>query len=394
MTEQSPASAPEPVAPSRVASPPITVTTKSNTPALPPELVADIIDLTVELLIEEERDLASQVPITNHFLLSAALVDRTWHSIAGSALLKNGLVTPANVDLFVAQIEMNQLEMTLESVRFGPRSAGLDAARDSSGDDAQFDALVECLPGLKRLEIVGGGLLFRTSLPSGYCIFDQVLLSNSGLLESNVAHKLYGNSPSKLVVYETRPPSKAEVPPATDMDLADLWEAPYIFLHGIEEVHVSSNQVQPSMELLVRIKGLGYVETINGVARRWQRLRTLHFDCSSPTIIPAAFEIVGALILNYPDDLIYPSLAHLAAHPVSLHFFATTGARPSLSSLDVLEYPQFPKYEEVVSLESTEHMLLKLVDLPVLTKLKVPACWKSDELEGACEATGIVWRGK
>ncbi|KAL8290198.1 hypothetical protein RQP46_003137 [Phenoliferia psychrophenolica] len=394
MIEQRPQlNEPEPATPGPTASPP-TPATKSSTPALPPELVADIIDLTVDILVKEERDLASQVPITNHFLLSAALVDRTWHSIAGSALLKNGLVTSANFDLFIAQIQMHQLEMSLESVRFGAGSAGLDDVRDSSRDDAQFDALVECLPGLKRLEIVGEGLLFRTHLPSGYCVYDQVFLSNSGLLQTNVVHKLYGNSPSKLVIYENRPRPEAEVPPATDMDPADQWQVPYTFLHGIEEVHVSSNQFEPSMKLLLRITGLGYVNPSGGVARPWQRLRTLHFDCSSPFIIPVASEIIETLSLHYPGDLTYPSLTHLAAHLDILHFFATTGARPSLSSLDVLEYPQFPQYEEVVSLETAERMLLKLVDLPVLAKLKVPACWRSDAVEGACEAKGVDLRWK
>ncbi|KAL8289989.1 hypothetical protein RQP46_002928 [Phenoliferia psychrophenolica] len=148
-TVEAPLPDPEPIAPSPTASTPAA---KSSTPALPPELVADIIDLTVELLVKEERTLVSQTPITNHFLLSAMLVDRTWNSIAVSALMKNGLVTPANVDLFIAQVRSHQLESTLESVRFGLGSAGLDDARDGSEDDARFEALVGSLPGLKRLE--------------------------------------------------------------------------------------------------------------------------------------------------------------------------------------------------------------------------------------------------
>ncbi|KAL8277970.1 hypothetical protein RQP46_009602 [Phenoliferia psychrophenolica] len=146
-------------APSVTASPP-TPATKSSTPALPPELVADIIDLTVEVLIAEERDLPSQTPITNHFLLSAMLVDRVWHSIAVSALLKHGLVTPSKVDSFLAQIKEHRIEETLESVRFGLGNAGLDEARDGSEDDTKFSVLITSLPGLKALEVIGrGGLI-------------------------------------------------------------------------------------------------------------------------------------------------------------------------------------------------------------------------------------------
>ncbi|KAL8286800.1 hypothetical protein RQP46_004328 [Phenoliferia psychrophenolica] len=92
---------------------------ETRAPELPPELVAEIIDLTVELLIEEERHFLSQTPLTNHFLLSAALVDRTWHSIASLALLNNGLVTPTTVFRFLAHVDGRGMTGVLDRVRFG-----------------------------------------------------------------------------------------------------------------------------------------------------------------------------------------------------------------------------------------------------------------------------------
>ncbi|KAL8281451.1 hypothetical protein RQP46_006135 [Phenoliferia psychrophenolica] len=92
-------------------------------PQLPPELVADIIELTVELLIEEERHLEAHEPLTNEFLLSAALVDHTWHSIAVEVLLKSGIVTSGSVLGFLRQVKAHGMEATLASVRYGEASS-------------------------------------------------------------------------------------------------------------------------------------------------------------------------------------------------------------------------------------------------------------------------------
>ncbi|KAL8281423.1 hypothetical protein RQP46_006107 [Phenoliferia psychrophenolica] len=84
-------------------------------PRIPPELIADLIELTVELLVEEERHLEAHAPLSNRFLLSAALVDRTWHSIATPVLLKNGIVTSRSVVGFLAQVKAHGMEATLKS---------------------------------------------------------------------------------------------------------------------------------------------------------------------------------------------------------------------------------------------------------------------------------------
>ncbi|KAL8290039.1 hypothetical protein RQP46_002978 [Phenoliferia psychrophenolica] len=377
---------PEPAPPSPAVAPPTPGdATESSTPALPPELVADIIDLTVELLVSKERDLASQAPITNHFLLSAMLVDRTWRDIAVSALLKNGLVTPAKVDHFISQVKSHQLDSTLARVRFGPGSAGLDDARDSSGDDAQFDALIGSLPALKQLEFVGQGLIFRSSLPTGYCKLDRILLSNSSLLECRIFHKLVENPPPNLFIYETRQPPKIEAPSALDTDAASRFK----FLLGVEKFVVSSNQLKSSIEHLSRIATIGNYNPLDIEDLPPLRLRTFHFNCTSHMIIPIVPELINVLKLEISDALQYPFLNHLAAHLEILHYFATTGARPRLASLHVLTYPECLDHKPKVTLEEAERMLLELVDLPVLAKLKVPACWRSDAVEGACKAKEV-----
>ncbi|KAL8281454.1 hypothetical protein RQP46_006138 [Phenoliferia psychrophenolica] len=132
-------------------------------PRLPPELITDIIELTVELLIEEERHLPSHAPLSNRFLLSAALVDRTWNAIATPVLLRRGIVTSRSVIHFLDRIKAHGMVETLESVRFGDASGGV-TEQDAAGEDAAFDLLVGTLSGLRMLELMQSGSHFQTAL--------------------------------------------------------------------------------------------------------------------------------------------------------------------------------------------------------------------------------------
>ncbi|KAL8281476.1 hypothetical protein RQP46_006160 [Phenoliferia psychrophenolica] len=135
-------------------------------PRIPPELVSDIIDLTVELLLEKERHLEAHAPLTNQFLRSAALVDRTWHAIATPVLLKHGIVTSGSVVGFLTRIKVHGMEATLESVRFGEAMSGVTAA-NAPEEDTKFDLLVNTLSSLRNIDLVESGSRFRTALPRG-----------------------------------------------------------------------------------------------------------------------------------------------------------------------------------------------------------------------------------
>ena len=76
-----------------------------SSPQLPPGLVADIVDLAVAHLVEEERHLESKIPLTNVFFLSASLVSHTWRDLAQPRLLKHALVMPEGVDGFLEQVK-------------------------------------------------------------------------------------------------------------------------------------------------------------------------------------------------------------------------------------------------------------------------------------------------
>ncbi|KAL8279517.1 hypothetical protein RQP46_008079 [Phenoliferia psychrophenolica] len=265
---------------------------KNRTPNLPPELIADIIELTVEILVEEERHLASQIPLTNHFLLSAALVDRTWHSIASPALLKNGLVTPNVVEEFLAQIEQRGMKETLDRVRFGAGAVGLANDRPSTegADDTPLLLLPSSLSRLASLELVGIGLRLSSDL-KGLPAFKYL----STMIQ-------IGNT------------------------LANVWK------------------ISPL-----------------------DRLRS-----------------------NPITNSHFPALTALSMYLGPLHFFATIGERPSLVSVHVLEGdPDEASY----TLDRAEISLLEVIkNLPALRSLKVPACWRSEAVEEACEAKGIELR--
>ncbi|KAL8281427.1 hypothetical protein RQP46_006111 [Phenoliferia psychrophenolica] len=172
--------------------------------SLPPELVADIIELTVELLIEEERHLPSHEPLSNRFLRSASLVDRDWHSIAVKVLLKRGIVTSASVVGFLAQIKAHGMEATLESVRFGEASGGV-TAEIAAKEDTAFNLLVETLPGLKNLELVDSRANFHSALPLGRTI-ERIHLINYDFYKGGLGIKLEHAPPVHLVITQTRTP--------------------------------------------------------------------------------------------------------------------------------------------------------------------------------------------
>ncbi|KAL8287191.1 hypothetical protein RQP46_003643 [Phenoliferia psychrophenolica] len=369
-----------PVAPSPPTSTPASPVTESSTPALPTEVVADIIDLTVEMLIDEERDLPSQIPVTNHFLRAAALVNRTWRSIAAPALLKNGLVTPPKVDQFLAQIKKHQMERTLDSVRFGVGGAVLDDARDESADDAKFDALVESLPGLKKLEIVGGGLVFESGGDILPCptAFDELVFSNSNLSLYEMAYKFFDNAPAALTIYESGPHGVDKTSRTADRHATDFFAS---FAYKIPKISITSNQ-------LIAFYYLGCIVALSGASPLGS---SYHFDCNSPTFLVDLKSFVHNFEFS-KEDLPSATVSHIAAHIEMLHFLATGGPyrRPNLTSLEVLAH--LKDTTEGIELEEAEIILLELVDLPVLAKLKVPAYWKSEAVEDACEAKGIDLR--
>ncbi|KAL8287192.1 hypothetical protein RQP46_003644 [Phenoliferia psychrophenolica] len=299
MVEQTPDTQPTPAAAGS------TPATKSSTaPVLPPELVAEMISLTVESLIEDERDLPSQTPVTNHFLLAATLVDRTWHSIAATALLKNGLVAPAKVGLFIDQVKD----------RFSSHS---------------------------------------------------------------IYRKFVHSAPSSLVLYES---TERPMPRMNNEDDSERFS---LFMERLQKISIISNAYTNPQYYLGEIVGMGLANATP--------ITTWHFECTSRRFLTGIKGFLEQVQSSFGTRVIeFPTLTHLATHLVILHYMATTGPRPSLASVEVLAQPH--GIDTGFSLEAIEGMILALVELPVLAKLKVPACWRTEAVEGACEAKGIDLR--
>ncbi|KAL8280500.1 hypothetical protein RQP46_007148 [Phenoliferia psychrophenolica] len=138
------------------------------TPPVPPELIADIIDLTVELLIEEELHLESYVPLSNRFLLSASLVNRAWHPIATNALLQRGTIpTVANTGVAFSFPLLTHLAThlplaqsfimagnlpSLSSLKILPAPLGAVETMDTPAEDIIRELMAK-LPTLAKLKV-------------------------------------------------------------------------------------------------------------------------------------------------------------------------------------------------------------------------------------------------
>ncbi|KAL8276708.1 hypothetical protein RQP46_010887 [Phenoliferia psychrophenolica] len=287
--------------------------TTSTTPSLPPELVADIIELTVELLIEEERHLETHATLSNRFLLSAALVNRTWHSIATPVLLKNGIVTSESVPRFIAQIHAQGMEDTLESLRFGEASVGI-AEEDTDWEVTAFDFLVGTLSELKKVVLVKRDRQLEIQRDKSGRSIQRLQLSNFNIYEDGFGRK-FAFSPPK-----------------------------YIFIENVQNLEFKVYHASGS--------GLKYLFSIMRLANESpDRVRRYSVGVRTST------------------DTSSTSPLHILPDP--------SGIRESDDTASF------------TYADSSEGILLELIHaLPVLEKLKVPACWRSDAVEDACEAKG------
>ncbi|KAL8281395.1 hypothetical protein RQP46_006079 [Phenoliferia psychrophenolica] len=327
----------------------------SRTPVLPPELITDIIDLTVKLLVEEERYLPSQALISNRFLLSAALVDRTWNAIATSALLKSGLVQSGRVDGFIELAERRGVRETLDGVRFcaGAMRRAQAGLQGWDPDDERLQILVSSLKNLQTLELKGRQRFENILSPS--------LNIQKLVMSSTTAHELRkavsGTSLAHLLVIETQ---VTEVVPVLDGTfLVAGLSIENIDIYSTSQI---SNRFYYNFILKLGLNGAPCLRSLRLQLVRYHEPDWREFcaDSSEPGRWSATPE--------------YPA-------------FGTAG-RPSLASLEVL--PDAESRGNQISDEGAESKLLELVQqLPVLRNVKVPTCWRSDAVEGVCEAKRV-----
>ncbi|KAL8277373.1 hypothetical protein RQP46_010213 [Phenoliferia psychrophenolica] len=169
-------------------------------PQLPPELTLQVIEITIESLIYEERFLQEPKAIVNAFLLSASLVDRTWHDLVAIPFLRNALILPQSVYKFLYRARTFDMLDTLDRVRcgVGQRRQGWRSAFANKYDDETFDYLIYALPNLRILELVGRGFDFRTVFPGNHRI--QELYHSVWEPESfNISIRKFGQALPPLV---------------------------------------------------------------------------------------------------------------------------------------------------------------------------------------------------
>ncbi|KAL8281431.1 hypothetical protein RQP46_006115 [Phenoliferia psychrophenolica] len=347
-------------------------------PRLPPELIADLIELTVELLIEEERHLEAHAPLSNRFLLSAALVDRTWHAIATPVLLKRGIVTSGSVAAFLGQVMAHGMQDTLESVRFGEAASGV-TAQGAVEEDIAFDLLFEILSGLDTIELVDSGAYFQTALPPGR-ITQTVHLSNHKLLLGGFGRKFEHRPPNHLVVTETRNTS-LELDPDTDTTTPLLRSVKV--LQSVQSLSITMNQGSGAfyVGMLMMIGALS--------AHVPPHLQTCRLEI---TTVESFREALASTHVGIYQRLVYnyPHLQRLAAHLLFAYLLVGRGTHPCLTLLEILDDPPGVYVDENVGKVLEPNFLEVVANLPVLASLKTPACWASDALREACEAKGVT----
>ncbi|KAL8280497.1 hypothetical protein RQP46_007145 [Phenoliferia psychrophenolica] len=359
---------------------------KLATPALPLEIIADIIDFTISLLIDEELDLdlESYAPLANRFLLSAALVNRAWHPLATKALLRCGLVASESVPGFLSQVATLGMDETLDRVRFGERAN----AGDGGDDDAMLDLLLVSLPGITSIELVESKSIFQTRIPALHSIKRLSLLTSTPLpLHCNYLRKFLYCLPEHLFITESprrRPTQEAPVS-LDDLNAMDHFLA---YLLPILRLTLKiSTPLDATLFFSVLVKlgqdGAGIMPS--------PLLGSCHFECTSF----AGFDRLAGFIEDFIDSSgrpasEFPELKHLATHLLVAYHLVLPGTQDALASLEILPDPPGEPDLGNMILEPAEPKILELIeDLPVLAKLKLPACWASDAVRARCEAKGV-----
>ncbi|KAL8283372.1 hypothetical protein RQP46_005782 [Phenoliferia psychrophenolica] len=193
------------------------LSTPTEPPRLPYELVAEILKLTIESLFEEERHFVSHVALTNHFLVSASLVNRTWRTISKKYWESHAMILPNHVLSLIE--EQRGSGNRLERVRIGEGRKrarwwspfrtvvcvrGQQFYRDELQDEALGD-LVSSFKCLKTLEIAGD-MAFRFPLRAGAHQIDHLILSNWSMAYfPSIADTFAISPPSHLTLNLTQP---------------------------------------------------------------------------------------------------------------------------------------------------------------------------------------------
>lgn len=134
------------------------------------EIIDKIVSTAVADLVEQERHDDTVTGQTNTFLLSAALVSHTWKVIAQSSLLRNGLVDPSQSQNYLSALARAGCTELITAVRVGVTGGGALRPGERSKSSKELTELIECVPNLASLEVVGERLeLAANSLAPGEC---------------------------------------------------------------------------------------------------------------------------------------------------------------------------------------------------------------------------------
>ncbi|KAL8277083.1 hypothetical protein RQP46_010511 [Phenoliferia psychrophenolica] len=341
--------------------------------SFPYEITEKILKLATLDLIRDERRHSTLVGQANAFLLSAALVSHTWRNIAQPLLLKHGLVHPTEADGFLAELERAGLKNSLAALRVGMGSRCRCQSWEADHREINLlalETLLQRIPTLRALEFVGKKLRFTRRDQPAEAWSHITSVSFTGYKSNTLSHliDLEGAfSPTSLTFIESLADEVDGYQPG-NMKVQNLFKK-------ATSLHLETSGTSVMMRTLLCDLLRAPLAEAN--------LQSIHLEATTPYPLQTYF--FGLFRLELIEVF---SLKSLATH---LAFFRAPTMRarpPDLTTVKILRDPA--DYESELW-TSPEHQILNLIsNLWALKELEVPDCWRSDAVEEACEARGVV----
>ncbi|KAL8279696.1 hypothetical protein RQP46_008009 [Phenoliferia psychrophenolica] len=337
--------------------------------SLPYEITSKILKLGTLDLVREERRHSKLIGQANAFLLSASLVSRTWRNIAQPLLIKHGIVYPARATHYIRELERQGVLSTLRAVRVGPLPEAITLYESIFGNKQisllAFE-LLRRIPSLKDLELVGKSPAFGRGAGGPNTAANHVK-SLSFTSYSSLALFDLGQvfSPASLTFIESRDEQMGYFTGILD---AQTWLR-----------HVTSLHIEMFGHSMITA---AFSDARQRPAESGANLQSLHLEAA--TDVSFEFLLQRKSLLKLAD---IGRLIKLATH---LAVFEDSAGRcpPNLTTVKILRDPENYPPELRRGLEVT--IMRVISKLPALKELEVPDSWRSDAIEQACEARGVI----
>ncbi|KAL8292053.1 hypothetical protein RQP46_001519 [Phenoliferia psychrophenolica] len=343
-------------------------------PTLPLELTSEILRHATSDLVEQERHDSTLTGHTNALLLSAALVSHAWRSIAQPFLLRHGLVDPAKAELFIAELERVGFKDSLSAVRIGVPTGRSQLSDDEArASGSGLTAILKALSALRSLECVDQEIQILELEVTPNRIESLSFTASSHLHFQTLVMGIENVfSPVQLAIID------ADLEATSDVRVTDDGGNSFFELtrmsKSVQSLEFSIKTQETAVMATALMMMIQPLIVLNALASC-----RLHFR--DATMLGAVHTAVKERQFTHLD-----ALDRLETHLLWLEVMAGRST-PNLTTVKILSDPvglrpnreNYPK-KQIMDLIS---------NVATLKKLEVPDCWRSDEVEEACEAKGV-----